>query len=365
MLSMTFLALVASAGASLTRTNAVALRTTSTGFGSSACPCVGFDNVDGTTVVSLSEDKTMDYPLDLGGTCQAWDDERNPSCHEGGNPGKGKGWCAQQWCYVDPCNCNIPVAPKVSAYLPKATYQAKPVYYSYATCGGKDEWTAGNHKAACVNQKSAADCGKLDKCGWSGSECLGKEVLGQCTQKLHGFTWGMGNCRCIGIDGRDGDMMALIAKGKTHPYPASTGGTCQAWDATRHPDCEKADAPKWCKQSWCYVDPCTCSLNTPPVVSAYVPDGIYQGRPIYYSYETCGSTDAYTAGFHKEACKNQKSEKDCGKLKKCGWTGSKCLGKDIVETCTREPASQKAPTKSGAWVPSASLAAFLLLSQVL
>jgi hypothetical protein len=247
--------------------------------------------------------------------------------------------------------------------MPKATYQAKPIYYSYATCGGKDEWTASNHKAACVNQKSAGDCNALDKCAWSGSKCYGKEVLGQCTQKLHGFTWGMGNCRCIGVDDRDGVMNALVGKKETASYPAETGGTCAAWDAGRHPDCLKADAPKWCNQAWCYVDPCSCQINTPPVVAGYVPDGLYQGRPIYFSYETCGSADTYTAGFHKKACKNQKNEEDCNSNKKCGWTGKECLGKDLVEVCTRQSngaAKEKSDVKSGSLMASLSLGALFL-----
>lgn len=361
------LALATPALASIKSTSrAVALRTTSgaaTGFGASACPCVGFDKVDGTTIVTIAKDSNMEYPLELGGTCQAWDDDRHPSCKKGEEPGKGKGWCAQSWCYVDPCNCNIPVPPKVSAYMPAATYQAKPVYYSYATCGGKDTWTSENHKEACVNQKNFADCTKNDKCGWNGKVCMGKEVLGQCSQKLHGFTWGMGNCRCIGVDGRDGVLNAVIAKDKKAPYPAETGGTCHSWDDQTHPDCKKPDAPKWCRQQWCYVDPCSCSLNTPPVVAGYVPDGLYQGRPIYFSYETCGSVDTYTADFHKEACKNQKTKSDCGKLDKCGWTGEKCLGKDLVEVCTRKDSGHYGSDKSGSWASSASLVALFIISQ--
>jgi len=363
--SMMFLAMLTSVSASLVRTKAVALRavmnrTGATGFGTSACPCVGFDKVEGTTVASMGKGKTVEYPLEMGGSCTAWDDNTHPSCKKGGDPGKGNGWCAQPWCYVDPCNCNIPVPPKVSSYMPDATYQAKPVYYSYATCGGKDEWTGKHHKSACVNQKSSGDCAALSKCAWTGDKCLGKEVVGQCTQKLHGFTWGMGNCRCIGIDDREGVMTAVIGKDKTTAYPSETGGTCAAWDSDRHPDCMKADAPSWCKKAWCYVDPCSCSVNVPPTVAGYVPDGLYQGRPIYYSYDTCGSTDDYTAGFHKTACKNQKSEKDCTKLKKCGWTGKECLGKDLVEVCTREPAPEPKSEKAGSWVPSLSLGAFLL-----
>jgi len=371
-LIVSVLALAGTAEAAHSR--AVALRSTTLsqdGFGSSKCPCIGFDNVDGTTVVQIDEKTKHDYPLELGGSCKAWDDNRHPTgCQKGQTPGKGNGWCAQQWCYVDPCNCNIPVPPKVSAYLPKATYQNKPVYYSYATCGGKDTWTSEHHKAACVNQKSAGDCAKLDKCGWSGSECLGKEVLGQCSQKMHGFSWGMGNCRCIGIDDREGSLQALIAKDKTMKYPAETGGTCEAWDANRHPDCLKGDAPKWCKQAWCYVDPCSCKLSVPPKTSAYVPEGKYKGRPIYYSYATCGSVDHWTAENHKASCVNQKSEEACGKLKKCGWTGKECLGKDLMEVCEGSSSASapedKKTVKAGAWVSSVSLVfVSLCLSQFL
>jgi len=364
-----FVALALAAPAVATsKLNAVALRsdasfaavtTSKGGFGSSECPCVGFDDVEGTTVVAIGESK-MDYPLMLGGSCQAWDNDRHPSCKKGEKPGLGEGWCAQQWCYVDPCNCNIPVAPKVSSYMPDATYQAKPIYYSYATCGGKDSWTAEHHKEACVNQKSLESCTKLDKCAWSGSKCLGKEVLGQCSQKLHGFTWGMGNCRCIGIDDREGAFQVQIGKDKKMDYPSELGGTCQAWDDQRHPDCLKPDSPKWCRQKWCYVDPCSCALSVPPKTSSYVPDGKYKGRPIYYSYATCGSVDVWTSEHHKESCVNQKSEKACSKLEKCGWTGKECLGKDLLEVC----GDRATPTKSGAWVPSAFfVSAILALSQ--
>merc|ERR1719428_2790421 len=116
MFSVISLLLTTSASASLVNSRAVALRTSSAvaSFGEGSCPCVGFDKVDGTSIVTISG-KSEEYPLELGGSCQAWDDKRHPSCKKGGDPGKGKGWCAQKWCYVDPCNCNIPVEPKISA----------------------------------------------------------------------------------------------------------------------------------------------------------------------------------------------------------------------------------------------------------
>jgi len=129
-------------------------------YGSSKCPCVGIDEVGGTTEVTAGGQK-VDYPADLGARCQAWDEKRAPGDCTGANPAS---WCSKQWCYVDPCNCDIPDIPKISAYLPDAKYQGKPVYYSYETCGAKDEYTTKNHKEACVNQPSKDVCNGKPKC---------------------------------------------------------------------------------------------------------------------------------------------------------------------------------------------------------
>jgi len=331
-------------------------------YGNPKCPCVGFDNVEGTTVVSLDKTTTHPYPADLGARCEAWDNNRHPtSCKDSSqDPGLDKGWCADAWCYVDPCNCDIPVEPKTSAYLPDATYQSKPVYYSYATCGAKDQWTEKHHTEACVNQKSAADCMSLPKCAWNGNRCAGKEIMGQCSKKMHGFTWGMASCRCVGIDGQPGTLdMDVDGKGTMVAYPADTGATCKAWDQNQAPDCKKKDAPKWCFQKWCYVDPCSCGMKTPPKTSAYLPGAKFQGKSVYYSYETCGGVDHYTEDFHKKACVNQKSKDSCVALKSCGWTGTECLGKEVAEECgaPEEPAK---PKKSGAWAPVPLVAAAML-----
>jgi len=332
-------------------------------YGSKKCPCVGFDNVDGKTTVTIDKDTSADYPADLGARCEAWDNKRHPhSCTaEDQDPGKGKGWCAQQWCYVDPCNCDIPVLPKTSAYLPDSTYQGKPVYYSYATCGGEDLWTKDNHKKACVNQNTQKACDGLDKCAWDGAKCGGSEVMGQCAKKLHGFTWGMGSCRCVGIDNQPGSLDVDIGDGKMIAYPADVGATCQAWDLKRHPDCKKAegDKPKWCYDQWCYVDPCSCGHPTPPKTSAYLPDSTFQGKPVYYSYATCGSTDQWTSEHHDKACVNQESEKTCTKAKKCAWTGKECLGKELVDLCHDKP------TKGGSWSPTPFVTLPLLLAAIL
>jgi hypothetical protein len=174
-------------------------------WGESKCRCVGIANLLGEIAVNTGDwksggasfqqlaggpatgqlsklhfpQKVTKYPADTGGTCDAWDNGRHPACKDE-DPSKRPEWCENKWCYVDPCSCDLDVPPKVSFYVPGATFQNIPIYYSYSTCGSNDTWTAKYHKDACVNQKSATACGKLDKCHWTGKNCLGKELVGHC-----------------------------------------------------------------------------------------------------------------------------------------------------------------------------------------
>jgi len=291
-------------------------------YGSSDCQCIGIDELEGDTTATLKDGSKVAYPADLGARCEAWDANKHPKC-------PGESWCEQKWCYVDPCKCkNIPVLPKPSVYIPGAKYQGKPVHYSYSTCGGKDSYSADEAK------KTAED------------------IQATCAVSVDSAKWGAENCRCVGIGPQPGTTKVTI-KGKLVDFPADTGATCHAWEADNHPDCSGKSPPSWCNQAWCYVDPCSCKLATPPKTSSYLPDSNYQGKPVYYSYASCGGTDSYTSG-RKEACVNQKSSGDCGKLDKCAWTGKECLGKELVDVC-----------KSGTWSLKAIMALALpLLSLV-
>lgn len=262
-------------------------------FGSDKCPCVGVANISG-----ITETTAGPYPADLGALCMPWDAGRNADCVKE----EPEDWCGDLWCYVDPCNCDIDVLPKVSAYLPDAEYQGKPVYYSYATCGSEDQWTSENNDESCVNQEDKDACEALDDCAWSEEEekCGGKEAMGQCDEELDEEKWGKEGCRCIGLAGQGGlTKMLLSFDNETgiqamKDYPAETAASCDAWDADRHPDCMGDDAPDWCAQKWCFVDPCSCDLpDTPPKDSFYLPDAKFQGKPIFYSYATCGAEDSY------------------------------------------------------------------------
>jgi len=115
------------------------------------------------------------YPAATGTTCGAWDNGNYPgACLSASvtsvaqNPGFGAGWCAQEWCYVDPCNCDLATKPKLSVYVPNALYNNKPVFYSYSTCGGSDGFNT------CPG-KAQADCSV--KCTWVNNPSTG---VGSC-----------------------------------------------------------------------------------------------------------------------------------------------------------------------------------------
>eukprot|EP00435_Cladocopium_sp_Y103_P033991 s557_g8.t1 len=265
-------------------------------IGSAKCPCVGLAGLDGTTSVKLDVNTSVDYPGSFAAYCRAWDNDRNNvSCKEGQEPGKDKGWCAESWCYVDPCNCEL------DEPATKVPDDGRGMWYSYKTCGGKDYWMTPEKKKEL--QAVPKNCSKKvdEKNLWSN------------------LKWGDEKCRCIGYDGAPGSANEV-------PYPAETGASCSAWDEKNHPDCQGAKPAAWCKQAWCYVDPCECSLVVPPKTSSYLPKGVGNGKPIYFSYAACGADDEYTAG-NEEACVNQ-VETNCTKLDKCAWDGKQCLGKD-------------------------------------
>jgi len=226
------------------------------GRGHSVCPCIGFDDTMGETTALLSDGGSLanvSYPADLGGSCEAWDLGHHPECGGSTSPD----WCRQRWCYVDPRHCGLPDVPKENTYQPMVTFQMMPLYYSYATCDATDSWSK-----------------------------VQPEI-------------GMVECRCIGFHGSPGTTMATIGS-QAVEYPAEVGGSCSAWDGDRHPDCNGKNPPDWCSKQWCFVDPCSCQVDAPPKVSNYLADGTFKGKPVFYSYATCGEKDSYSSNAQLE-----------------------------------------------------------------
>lgn len=237
------------------------------GYGNEKCKCIGLDGMQGNTSVIVSK-QHLNYPANLGAKCEAFDDGRAPACR--GESEAKPAWCTAPWCYVDPKLCDIETMPKYvppeNSYQPTARYQHIPLYYSYSTCGAKDSWAS-----------NLADIGK------------------------HG-------CRCIGFDHAEGKNVGKIAN-QTVEFPAQIGGECKAWDESIHPDCKGSSPPTWCAQKWCFVDACACSgLPVPPKTqgdSRYFPNATFQGRPIFYSYATCGGEDHYTSKTQVQASREE------------------------------------------------------------
>lgn len=295
---------------SLSQRESLASKLSRVHFGDTNCPCIGFDNIEGETSVEIKDGNddtvTVAYPADLGARCEAWDDDKHPSC-KSDKPPK---WCNQKWCYVDPCRCSIDVLPKIAVYVPDATYRAKPIFFSYATCGGKDMYSVGVPAV------------------------------------------GSPGCRCIGFAGLPGTTEVTFADDKVVAYPASIGGECQDWDKGFHPECKGKDQPSWCKANWCYVDPCSCDLpdGAVPKISAYLPEATFTGKNLYYSYETCKDKDTWTKKGNPNACVNQDTKEKCGNNPRCAWAGERCLGTELVNhpLCVDDSAEKKEKEKSAA-----------------
>lgn len=301
-------------------------------YGSSRCPCIGIDDLDGTTEMH-GGGEVLVYPADAGGRCEPWEEASHPDCADGHGPD----WCHQAWCYVDPCDCNLDVPSKPSLYMEGSKYQGRPLHYSYATCGATDTFTSEEAKKQLKDNKAT------------------------CAKPVDEKEYGKDGCHCIGIDEQDGKTM-VKAGDKTMPYPADVGASCSAWDEHRHPDCTGPEAPSWCKEKWCYVDPCTCGLKTPPQESVYLPESTFQGRPIYYSYTACGSTDHFTETQGSTACTLHKDSKSCNddnNERWCEWESARkvCLGKELTAVCG-EVGGSGGFAKSGAG-PSRARAAAL------
>jgi len=319
-------------------------------YGSPKCPCVGLDNIPGSTDVTINGTE-MNYPADLGAHCGQWSVDRNKACKGENQPP----WCSQAWCYVDPCKCDLDVQPKHSLLLPDALFKGKPIYYSYTTCGAKDLYTALENKDSCSMQDSEEKCtARKSDCSWAKGKCVNSDMLMCDGAKPDEVKWGLNSCPCVGVANVPGniEMKAgkdVQVKGGLVQYPASTGATCESWDKARSPECTEGgeNNPPWCESKWCYVDPCNCNIpeGKVPTIAHLLEGAIFQGKPAYYSFATCGNEDLWTAENFKDACKNQATAEACGKLEdSCGWTGKACVGWDITSVCKAFDAQEELKT---------------------
>ncbi|CAJ1350504.1 unnamed protein product [Effrenium voratum] len=279
--------------------SSVQLRADPTNYGAAGCKCIGLDGVLGS--VELPErlggqTTTKRFNSSVGAHCDAWTCTKEEAC--------------EPWCFVDPCSCNVTM--KETLATEQLTWQGHAVFASKETCKAKPK-----------------------------KPLPGSERPKFCDATADEDKFGDQHCKCIGVAGLQGNVSVEVA-GRMAAYPMDLGSSCQSWDAEKGA-CRGKDRPAWCDKRWCYVDPCACALVEPPKVSAFFPGATYGEKPLYYSYETCGSFDTFTMDS-RSACVNQESEAEClalgadpeePELRKCAWGGPeiKCLGKELLHVC--------------------------------
>ena len=91
--------------------------------GVSGCPCTA---KNGTTMVTSGT--WMEDVPNIGDWCSAWDGDFNYCAGGGDSFGSefGADWCADDWCYVDPDDCDKDTYP--------STYFNETAYFAYGTC---------------------------------------------------------------------------------------------------------------------------------------------------------------------------------------------------------------------------------------
>lgn len=152
--------------------------------------------------------------------------------------------------------------------------------------------------------------------------------------------YGTSSCPCVGIDNMKG-YYATQQDAYHVQYSAEAGASCSTWEMGMHPECRGGyyDGPEWCRQSWCYVDPCNCHLDIlPKETNAGVK---FQGGLAYWSYATCGSVDHYSEDMNKDGCVSQKTEALCIANSDCAWNGEMCGGKDAMNSCKAKDTSDQ------------------------
>jgi hypothetical protein len=246
-------------------------------YGNAGCPCVGVEGLTGNTTVTINNTQyTNLYPTEIGSKCQAWDEGRFPDFCDNSDVATNKEWCAQSWCYVDPCNCDVDAMggkhPYMSRLFDGAVYEGKRIFYSYATCEDTESY---NQRESFSDEATAM------------SENYTTVRDAECSKTWDSVTYGDSACPCVGINGLEGYTDVIISnKMYSNLYPADIGTNCSNWDADKYPEkCTKENPESWCNQKWCYVDKNNCAVSTDQ--STYLPQGKFQGRNLFYSNATC------------------------------------------------------------------------------
>lgn len=125
-----------------------------------------------------------------------------------------------------------------------------------------------------------------------------------------------------GIDASEYYVERILSDGSSMYLQGAYGGSCDDWEMEYDIDCKgQTYVRAYCLTPWCYVEPADCGANMNAQNSLFFPN-----TNLHYSYEKCGSQDAYTA----VACR-PKSQSAC--VDPCAWNaGGGPDGNGICQT---------------------------------
>jgi len=124
-------------------------------------------------------------------------------------------------------------------------------------------------------------------------------LLSAITYAVYGLDMGTSGCPCLtslgtALDQYKNDNGNVLYQDQ-YIYPNNYGNGCKEWDIdpmALQPYCGNPNgvllpqAPEWCQDAFCYVDPTNCDLN-------YHLSGIFPESGLHYSYPTCGSESTF------------------------------------------------------------------------
>uniref|UniRef100_A0A7S1B4E0 PLD phosphodiesterase domain-containing protein n=1 Tax=Corethron hystrix TaxID=216773 RepID=A0A7S1B4E0_9STRA len=92
----------------------------------------------------------------------------------------------------------------------------------------------------------------------------------------------------------ESEGLRVTIDGTDYDYPPEYGlGSCTAHDKNLIPNCNGKNAPSWCSDGWCYVDPENCHERISRSVGGEYVWTDFEGSELPYSYGTCGNTNDY------------------------------------------------------------------------
>jgi len=258
----------------------------------------------------------LDYPRNVsseyGTFCSTWDMGTSALFTKLCNAGvdtADNGWCRMPWCYVDPCSCDLddvyrPSRLEVSSDMLALSWKTcstcslrglagnrKTIAQRKSECEDQvfgclwdiasvscvvDETKMVKAKATCRSAETSLACNSDANCMWDGQLCisrasvLGASSLTAATAQCPRLVGGAAGCKCISpnehaskngkelpfVTQADGTLRHIGADGTETILPSDFGSYCSAWDSGA-----TSIFPQDSADTWCFVDPCTCSAS--------------------------------------------------------------------------------------------------------